>query len=433
MAGAVARFLDCHGRIARMRVHSHLANARAFAPGECACIRTTRPRNDVLNAPTLYFRPGISDELPPMHPPTRRRILATAGATLAARLAGAANPQPKPASALVGAVLPLSGDLALPGDECLRGIQLAANAIPLVVADAIDQSHTPAAVNALITSSHANILLGTGDSDLCYPGSAAAELAQLPYIELNAPADGITTRGFKFLLRTGPTTSMISALAISTLLTRFKGQKIGLLFNTGATAGAIAGPVLAAMAAAKTPPELAIGYSEDVMDLYDSTGRLMRAGAQVVLHAAGPADALAFFAAMAEQNWRPRQILGCGAGYALAENAAALGTDLDGTLVIAAPFYPASAAAIATAYTARFGTPPRSPDSLSAYVGAKLVFDTLNAAGGDPTKLLDALRKTNLPSGSLANGWGVAFDHTGQNSLASVALPQWRGGRLVPV
>jgi branched-chain amino acid transport system substrate-binding protein len=355
-----------------------------------------------LNAPTLYFRPGISDELPPMHPPTRRRILATAGATLAARLAGAANPQPKPASALVGAVLPLSGDLALPGDECLRGIQLAANAIPLVVADAIDQSHTPAAVNALITSSHANILLGTGDSDLCYPGSAAAELAQLPYIELNAPADGITTRGFKFLLRTGPTTSMISALAISTLLTRFKGQKIGLLFNTGATAGAIAGPVLAAMAAAKTPPELAIGYSEDVMDLYDSTGRLMRAGAQVVLHAAGPADALAFFAAMAEQNWRPRQILGCGAGYALAENAAA-------------------------------GTPPRSPDSLSAYVGAKLVFDTLNAAGGDPTKLLDALRKTNLPSGSLANGWGVAFDHTGQNTLASVALQQWRGGRLVPV
>jgi branched-chain amino acid transport system substrate-binding protein len=189
--------------------------------------------------------------------------------------------------------------------------------------------------------------------------------------------------------------------------------------------------VLAALAAAKAPPELAIGYSEDVMDLYDSAGRLMRAGAEVVLHAAGPADVLAFFAAMA--SWRPRQILGCGSGYALAENAAALGGDLDGTLVIAAPFYPASAGGIAAAYAARFGVGPRSPDSLTAYVGARLVFDTLNAVQSDPTKLLDALRKTSLPAGRLANGWGVAFDRNGQNTLASVDLQQWRGGRLVAV
>ncbi|NNM57189.1 ABC transporter substrate-binding protein [Acidocella sp.] len=379
-----------------------------------------------------------------MSHPTRRFLLASLSTSLMAGRARAAAPKAQPpAPAAAGVVLPLSGDLSLIGDECLRGIHLAASAlnaaggiaghkVALVAADAVDQSHTAAAVNQVITSGHAGVVLGTGASALSYAGSAAAELAQMPYIELNAPAVGITARGFKFLLRTGPTTSMIGALAVSTIQSRFKGRKIGLLFNTGATGGAIAAAAIAALNTAKIPVLLAIGYPEDVTDLYDPVGRFMRAGVDLVLHAGGPSDVLGFYLAMQAQSWRPQTVIGCGNGYTLRETADALGSVFDGTLVITAPYYPAPAAQIAQAYQAKYGIPPRSADSLTAYVGAKLVFDTLNAQGGSADKLLDVLRKVDIPAGGLANGFGVAFDSSGQNTRSFVTLQRWHGAQIAP-
>jgi branched-chain amino acid transport system substrate-binding protein len=382
----------------------------------------------------------------PLH--SRRFLLALAGTSLTGSLlssfgAKAANPPKKPIAPEIGVALPLSGDFSLIGNECQRGILLAADAanaaggiagkpIQLTPADILDAAQASSTINDLNTKNHAALILGTGTSALSYPSSAAAELAQIPYIELNAPADGITTRGFKFLLRTGPTTSMIANLAAATLQARFKGRKIGLLFNTGATGGAIANAAIAAFTAAKTPILLAQGYPEDMTDLQDPVARLKRAGVEVVLHASGPADVLAFFAAMQAQSWSPAAILGCGDGYMLRETAFALGPAFNGTFTISAPFYPPSADAIASAYTARFGMPPRTADSLTAYVGAKLVFDTLSAAG-DPARLLDVLRKTNIAPGGLANGFGAAFDHSGQNTRSFVALQQWQDQKIVPV
>lgn len=376
---------------------------------------------------------------------SRRALLAGAG-LLAAGAARAANPQPPLISPppVIGAALPLSGDLSLIGDECLRGIRLAADAtdqaggiagkpVALVSADAFNPAQATAAVNGLITASHAGLVLSGGASDLSFPGSAAAELAQIPFIELNAPAAGITTRGFHFLLRTAPTTATIGNFAASTIQARFAGRKIGLLYNTGATGAAIAAAAAATLKSANLPIQLAIGYAPDVADLFAPAGRLKRAGAEIVLHAAGPSDVLAFFLAMRGQAWKPAALLGCGDGYALRETRAALGPLFDGTLVVAAPFYPPAAAAVADAYQRRYGMAPRGPQSLSSYVGARLVFDTLNMVHGDPTKLLDALRATDIAQGGLVNGWGVAFDHDGQNTRSFVTLQQWSGTELVPV
>jgi len=375
-------------------------------------------------------------------PNLSRRFVLSASLCLAGGAAKAAGKPPRPL--VIGATLPLSGALSLVGDECRRGIQLAVDVLDaaggiggkpatIATADAIGQSHAAIAVNGLISQDHANVVLSGGTSALSYPGSAAAELAQIPFIELDAPADGITARGFKFLLRTGPTTTMIGNLAVSSIQKRFAGRKIGLLFNTGATGGAVAAAAIAAFAAAKMPVLLAIGYPEDVVDLHEPVGRLKRAGAQIVLHAAGPGDVLAFYAAMQEQGWRPQAVLGCAEGYLLRETAYALGAAFNETLVIGAPYYPPQAAAIAAAYLARYGIPPRSPDSLTAFTGAKLVFDTLNAVKGDPTKLLDAMRKTNIPAGGLSNGFGAAFDRTGQNTRSFVTLQRWHDQQLVPV
>jgi len=363
----------------------------------------------------------------------RRALAASNNSQTQANLAGPVS---------VGALLPLSGAGSLTGDECLRGIELAVSDInaaggvarrqvKLASNDALGQDDAEPSAKSLIDDNHVGILMGTGLSGLSYPGSAAAELAQLPYIELNAPADGITGRGFKFLLRTCPNSTMIAAVATAAISARYKSAKIGLLFNTGATGGAIAQAALSQWQAQKITPLLVAGYPEGAADLHDPVSRLRRAGAEVLLHAAEEDDVLQMFQAMQDIGWKPASVFGCGNGYGLRETAFALGAAFDGTYLAAAPFYPPRAAYISSAYQGRFGMAPRSADSLSSYVGAKLVFDILNGAGGDTGKLLDALRKTNIAPGTLANGWGVQFDKAGQNTRSFVSLQQWQGQSLV--
>lgn len=377
----------------------------------------------------------------------RRLFIAAGCAALpfslrAARAEGAAAQKTPPAPAKIGALFPFSGADSLVGDEAFRGVQLAADAvnqaggiaaqpITLIQGDAVDADQVQQAAKALISGKGVSLLLGTGASSLAYAGSAASELAQTPYIELTAPADGITGRNFKFLLRTCLTTAMLASTAITAIARRFPNKKIGLLFNTGATAGAIAAAALAQWQAQKISPLLSIGYPADTADLHGPVSRLKRAGAEILLHAAGIDDVLVFFQAMQDIGFKPAAVIGCGDGYAFRETAFALGPAFSGTYVSAAPCYPAAAAEIASAYLARFGMPPRSAESLTAYVGARLVLEVLASVNGDAGKLLDALRKTSLPPGGLANGWGVAFDKNGQNTRAFATLQQWRNGGLV--
>ncbi|OYY04541.1 MAG: hypothetical protein B7Y73_03975 [Acidocella sp. 35-58-6] len=376
---------------------------------------------------------------------SRRKFMTAGAAALAVPWnAWAADSKPvvaAPGVVTVGALFAASGPDSVMGDECLRGVQLAVadvNAsggikgkpIVLAVGDPFETAQSTAMAGAFIAAKHPDLMLGTGSSNFSYPGSAAAELAQVPYIEVSAAADGITGRGFKYLLRSGLTTSMVAQVATAAIAARYAAKKVGLLFNTGATAGAIAGAALAQWQQNHTPVELMIGYPEDVADLHDPVGRLQRAGVEVLLHAAGPDDVLQMFQAAHDVGFKPAAIFGCSDGYGLRETAQAIGPAFDGTFVSAAPFYPARAQYIADAYMAQFGMAPRSAESLTSYVGAKLVFDVLNQSGGDSAKLLDALRKTSIPPGTLANGWGVMFDKTGQNTRAFANLQQWRGQTL---
>jgi len=369
---------------------------------------------------------------------SRRLLLGFAGAALTAQAARAA------AAAICGAALPLTGVAALAGDEVLRGIMLAADAVnaaggvagtqlQLLTTDMPDPASVTQAVNGLLNRGHASLVLGSGSSALSYPASAAAELAQIPFIELTASADGICSRGFKYLLRTGPSTQMGAQLAVQTLQARFAGRTLGVLYNTGASGTAFAAAMGAALDAAKLPVALSIGYPEYVEDLHDEVGRLKRAKVDVLLHAAEADDALGLALAASANGWKPGALIGYGAGYSYRETPAVVSGAISGTYVIAAPFYSQATAGIRDAYLARYGNPPRSADSLTAYVGAKLVFDTLNAVNGDASKLLAGLRRADLPKGSLANGFGVKFDRNGQNTGSYLALQQWRGAELEPV
>lgn len=138
-----------------------------------------------------------------------------------------------------------------------------------------------------------------------------------------------------------------------------------------------------------------------------------------------------FFEAMANLAWRPHGLVGTGTGYGLAGTGFLLERALDGVLVVGPPLYQPQgpSAAVARLYQERFAGMPRGAGSLSSFAGAFVVFQALMA--GHP--LPAALQGQNQSSGTLVNGWGLAFDKAGQNAASFATLQQWRAGRLVTI
>ncbi|SIR01678.1 MULTISPECIES: ABC transporter substrate-binding protein [Acidiphilium] len=375
---------------------------------------------------------------------SRRTLLGSGLAVAASRSGAAAVRSAAPSSPTLAALFPDQGAEALAGDEAWRGVTLAiadANRgrkqpIRLIRADATDPART---IATLAKADPPAAFIGTSSSTLSFVATAAAELANIPYIELDAPADAITTRGFKMLVRTGLTSAALAA----TTTTAIAGQiapswrkaagelRIALLFDDGATNGAFAAAMLDLARQTKLPVVLTLGYATNTMDLASEIGRMQRAKIDLLIHAGRTEHVLLAYAAMATAGWRPRMIIGAGGGYAMSGLGFALGRAIENTMVVDTPLYDVSgpAAAIARAYRARYAAPPRSSASLTAYVGAQLVSGAL----GQDKPFRAALLATDRPRGALANGWGCAFNGQGQNRASFATLQQWRGGRLITI
>lgn len=381
---------------------------------------------------------------------TRRRLVAAAGAGLAApsmAYAAKSNEPTTPAPRRLGVLFPQGGEPSLEADEAWRGVLLAYDALPKAQRDALHleplAAATPSAAAHVIrrfaTTKNVAGVIGTSSSSLSLAATSAAELANLPYVELDSPAAGITGRGFKHLLRIAATTTDYASAARRALTGviapawRMTPEKISiaLVFDIGATDGAFAASMIDALHASGAALRLKIAYATGTADLAGEVGRMKRAGIDLVIHAGHAEAVVAFYQAMAVQSWRPRLVLGADSGYSLAEPALLMGAGFNNTMVVGPPPYSASPAAtdIAMRYQNRFATAPRGTASLTACVGAGLVFDAL--AGGK--KLDPTLRGMRRPRGALANGWGVAFDDAGQNDRSYALLQQWQQGRLVVI
>lgn len=391
-------------------------------------------------------------------PVSRRRALAVA---LAPLLAAAARAQPT-GQLLFGALFPLSGPLALIGDESLRGLELAAEArnqaggllgrqVALARGDAADAGAASAAAKRLIGESHVQAIFGTGTATASLAASQAAELAGTPYFELDATADPVTERGFRRLFRSCPRIDALLAQAFAAITetlapawhARPDRLRTVLLHQEGLHGGSIAAAGTAAATAARLTLADMLGYAGEAMDFAPLIRRLRDGKADIVLHAGGQADIVQFYRAMADARWMPRMVIGLGGGYALADIARAAGPGFAGTLCACFPPYGITPAAapgadqVRQAYLRQYGMPPRSGHSLASYAGAQIFMDAIARTGGNGSIDADALRTallaTEIPDGGTANGWGAAFDQHGQNSRAHPVLAQWQKGTLVTV
>ncbi|MCA1480878.1 ABC transporter substrate-binding protein, partial [Bradyrhizobium sp. NBAIM08] len=75
-----------------------------------------------------------------------------------------------------------------------------------------------------------------------------------------------------------------------------------------------------------------LAYSSRGVDLASAVQRLRSVGAEVVLHTGYQNDIVLLYRGMREAGWRPRMVIGSGAGYSVVDTMRAIGPEFEGTM-----------------------------------------------------------------------------------------------------
>ena len=385
----------------------------------------------------------------------RRPLLAgLAGAAAAPRIGSAQGNEVR-----LGALYPFSGSLALLGDESFRGLEMAveernANGgvlnrqVRLAKGDAVDQNQAIAEARRLTGTERVTAVFGTYASPLAFAATQVAELQGVPYFEMGAISDPITERGFRYVFRTCPRASDFGAATVGGLVDALApafavdpaSLRIAILHEEALYGQTVAAFQEAHLRARGLNLVEKIAYAARSVDLSSVVQRLRGVSTDIVLHTGYQNDIVLFFRGMQEAGWKPRMVIGSGAGYSLTDTARAVGPAFEGVMNVdftqfaVNEDYAPGAAAFVEAYKRRYGSEPRSGHSLANYFGARVCLDGVQRAGAsDKDRIRNAMMAADVAEGTTPTGWGVRFDEKGQNMRAKPFLLQWQGGRQVTV
>lgn len=359
----------------------------------------------------------------------------------------------------LGALYPFSGGLALLGDESFRGTQMAidernaagginGNKITLFKADAVDANQAVGEARRLTSVENVSAIFGSYASGISAAATQVTELAGVPYFELGAVADTITSRGFKYVFRSNATAKSFAERSVDSVINVIapmmkvdpKSLKIAIIYEDGPYGTLVGGFQKDETKRLGLNVVESLPYSAKSVDLSSLVLRIKGANADVVLQTSYQNDTLLFFRQSASAGYKPKAVIGAGGGYSLQETSQALGAAIEGVFNVDFPQVTMKDSGapglkeFVVAYQKRFGTPPRSGHSLVNYVGAKAFLDALaQAKSTDKDKIREAVLAYRKPVGTSAAGWGFQFADNGQNQLASTNLMQWQGGKLVTV
>ena len=369
----------------------------------------------------------------------------------------------------IGTIFPLTGPLALLGNESFEASDLAremvnerfggvwGKKVVFIKADAPDPTSGANEANRLITHEGMKILIGTYSSSIALAASAVAERNKVIYLEVIASSDEINQRGYKYIFRTnesaadlGGTAAVFASEVVAPTL-RIDSKKLKIvIFHEDSAYGTSVGKGVKATADRLGLQVLAYdNYKATSPDLSSIVLRFRALNPDVIIATSYINDAVLFWKTCKQLGLRPKALIGTSAGYGIPDFARLLGPDSEGVFTSEAPALvnPAALTDKAKAldkefrerWMAKKGRLPAG-HAYRAFTGTwVLLTEVLPKAGAmDPEKIREAFLKVDLPYGSLPHGLGVKYappgnPNAGLNERRIAGIQQWQDGKIVQV
>lgn len=363
-----------------------------------------------------------------------------------------------PAIVRVGALLPLTGDLAKGGAESLAGMKLAAEEINaaggirslgglelrIVEADTKgDEDSAQSEYDRLVSENGVCAVVGAYQSSAALAAGQAAEVSKVPFIVSSGAADEITEKGRRYTFRLCPKAEWYARDQVAFLTDGGLGSgpvtKVALLHEDGPFGTETSADQRKYLEAAGVEVVDDLSYPADQADFSGEILKIKSDGAQAVLTATYLDDAVLIESA-ARKLHLAAPIVDAGGGTADPEFAARMEAGQTGASAILlfteVEYCPGtSAAALESKYGQSQGG-ALSAASLYAYQAVRLLANALERAGTvDGERLRAALATTAMgPQDHMVLPQPLlTFDADGQNRGARLFIARFEGSRCVPV
>jgi branched-chain amino acid transport system substrate-binding protein len=392
---------------------------------------------------------------------TRRTFLMTAATGVA--VAGAPRSLRAQAKTLkIGAVHPITGPLAEPGQACRLGAQMATDAInaaggikgkgglrlELILGDTQTKPENGRVEAERVVSMGAQMLLGSFDSGSTAAMVSVAQQKRVPFLVDIAAADPITANVAKsvkegqqkvqYVYRNFPTGSSFGRKAVQYFTEIFAEARVtpkrvapmycNDLFGQNQWRG-----FLAAYKAAKPAwtllEEDVIAWPEPPSDLSTEVSKVKSLKPDVIAPICRPASAQLLLPEIRKQRIEILGIVSPGSpGFYEAGQLAVLKDDVEYALTSVpwANFKNPKTRAVAEEYMKRSSGKTFDTNSGYSYDAVFVIADALERTGSidDPDAIVDAIRKTNYTGGLMQYGGPIMFNEVGDNPNAISTMIQ---------
>ena len=369
----------------------------------------------------------------------------------------------------IGAIYPLSGNIASTGLDCRRGAELAVEIIngkydldlplarteglpnlggaklELVFADSRGEPKNGLAeVERLVTQEHVVAIIGAYQSSVTKTASQAAERLKIPYVCSDASSPTLTQRGFKYFFRASPHDGLFARDQFNLLkdMEKVKKQKvetIAVLYENTEFGSNVAKEVIKLAQEYGYKLVADISYSANATDVTSEVGQLIKANPDVLMHASYITDAILFTKTFKEMGFKPKAIMTY-AGYI--EPAYLPAVKADGNDIIVRSTFALDLAKrkpviakVNELFKKKFGT-DMSENAARSFTAPFVLADAINRAKTtEPEAVVKALQETSFGPEQVIYPWqGVKFDpESHQNVYARGILVQIQGQQYVTV
>ncbi len=370
---------------------------------------------------------------------------------------------------VVGAIYPMTGDLADSGKTMQQGIDMAVEEIneaggvnghhiKVIYGDSQGDSATGMSeAERLITQEKVDMLMGCYQSGVTVTVAQIAEQYQVPLITANATSDALTSNGYEYFFRLAPTNMMFVRDMIQYIVDEseknadFAGKSIAVFADNSEVGQQTC--KWAKYWAEENSIEYKgeITYTSGAADLSSEVLELKSMNPDVVVADCYVSDAILFTKTLKEQGYEPPMIICKGNGFTESAYMESVGAQANGVVVATEFVVGTKGEDICAKYKEKYGE-DFNGHSAEAYTTAWVWIDAFKAItdNGDEVTAENIQKElTDIEiSGSFSNGNEIIlpydkisfdeseFDGTpylNQNLNATLTVTQIKDGAYIPI